>query len=38
MMYQTEAGLMRSVRKIDTELSLLEAENAVLREKLDEFE
>lgn len=38
MMYQTEMGLMRSVRKMDTEMSLLEAENAVLREKCDEFE
>ena len=38
MMQQTEKGLMRQIKKMDTELSMLDTENTILRERCEEFE
>jgi len=37
MMQQTEKGLMRQIKKMDTELSMLDTENTILRERCEEF-
>lgn len=37
-MEATEKNLMRSVRKMDTELSMLDTENTILKERCDEYE
>ncbi len=38
MMQTTEKGLMRQIRKMDTELSMLDTENQILKERCSEFE
>ena len=37
-MEATEKNLMRSVRKMDTELSMLDTENTILKERCEEYE
>ena len=38
MMEQTEKTLMRQIKKMDTELSMLDTENQILKERCDEYE
>ena len=38
MMESTEKMLMRQIKKMDTELSMLDTENTILRERCDEYE
>ena len=37
-MEQTEKQLMRQIKKMDTELSMLDTENTILRERCEEYE